>query len=721
MLKLCLFAILALTGIAISNCKSIHSYQTFPPVNKTNECDNVCQTPGCIHEASRILGQMDESVDPCNDFYSFACGKFVKETIIPDEKAGVTPFSIVGDKLQEQLRSLLREKINPNDSPPFNLAKKLYKACMNKTQIEAIGLKPLRDITDRLGGWPVVKGYDWNTKSDWSWTWAVKEFRKYGFSMDYIFDLSIGTDFKNSTVRVLAIDQAALGLSREYLTKGFDDKIVKAYYEYMVDMAVIYGADRRHAERELKESLQFEMKLANISSSSEERRNYTALYNPYTLRDVQKMYPYIQWVAYINALMMSIQSVNENEVIVVSVPSYFKKLGQLLQDTPKRTIANYMMWRITSYSSFFLTSELRNRQLIYRTAVNGIQEQGARWKECTDLTKESLPMAVGALYVRKHFQQDSKAAAMDMVNRIRNEMELILNDAKWMDDETRQSALNKLKAMSTYVGYPDEMMNDSKIEEYHKNVEIDENNYLLSYLNLSVFGTDLGFKEFRKPYIKTDWTMHSDPAIVNAFYSSISNSIEFPAGVLQGNFFSSNRPTYLNYGGIGMIIGHEITHGFDDQGSQFDLNGNLVDWWKPETKVHYLEKAKCIIEQYGNYTEPLTGLKLNGINTQGENIADNGGIKETYLAYRKWQKENDREQRLPGLNYTAQQMFWLSAAQTWCNSYRPESIKSLIIPDVHSPGQFRVLGPLRNRQEFADDFNCPMGSPMNPAKKCEVW
>ncbi|XP_055324267.1 neprilysin-2-like [Sitodiplosis mosellana] len=717
--KVVLFALLYAVVVEKKECEN--------QANKTKHID-VCLTPGCIHAASRVLDQMDKTFEPCDDFYNFACGKFVKETMIPDEKVSVDTNSIIGDQLQEQLRTLISDKIDPDDSAPFNMAKKLYKACMNKTLIEDRGLKPLFDITDQLGGWPVVKGDEWDMKSEWSWTWAVREFRKIGFSANYIFHFSIGVDLKNSTARIIDIDQAALGLSREYLSKGLEDKIVKAYYEYMVDIAVIYGADRNRAERELMESLQFEMKLANISLPNEKRRNATALYNPYTLKQVQQMYPFIQWVEYINALLPPSLSVDENEVIVVSVPSYFESLGQLLQDTPKRTIANYMMWRVIDFSSFFLTDEIRGRQLVYSTVVSGEQEQLARWKECTDITSGnmevtsgSLSIAVGALYVRKYFRQDSKAAALDMVNGLRKEFELLLNEVNWMDDETRKSALNKLKAMSTHIGYPDEIMDNAKIEKYYENLEIDENNYLSSVLNMNVFGTDYAFNKLRKPVNKTDWVNYAHTAVVDAYYSPLDNSIEFPAGILQGQLFSADRPNYLNFGGIGSIIGHEITHGFDDEGRQFDFNGNLVDWWKETTKEHYLERANCIIEQYGNYTEPSTGLKLNGRNTQGENIADNGGIKESYLAYLKWEEENGPELKLPGLDYTPQQMFWISAAQNWCAVDRPEILNIQITTDEHSPAQFRVLGPISNRKEFASDFNCPVGSPMNPAKKCEVW
>jgi predicted metalloendopeptidase len=681
---------------------------------------NLCLTPGCIHSASNMLSMMDDQVEPCDDFYSFACGSFVKTTNIPDEKVSVNTFSMIGDKLQEQLRTLVSEPINEAEAEPFKLAKKVFKACMNKTYIETRGIKPLLDIHEELGGWPVVKGDAWDEGS-WNWVKSVQDFRRKGYSTDYIFDFSVGTDLKNSTRRIIDIDQASLGLSREYLIKGINNSIVQAYYSYQVDMAVLYGAERSRAEKEMRESLDFEFALANISLPSEKRRNATALYNPMTIKELQVKYPYIQWLEYFNAILPKEVHVTDDETIIVSVISFFDELGNLLERTPKRAIANYVMWRITGFSSFFLTEKLRKRQLQYSTAVSGKQEQEPRWKECVDIASGSVPISVGALYIRKHFHQDSKAAALDMVNRIKVEFEKILKTVPWMDETTRTSALAKVKSIATHIGYPDELMDDKKLIDFYKKVSVDENQYLESILRINIFGTDRAFKKLREPVNKTDWITHAKPAVVNAFYSSIENSIQFPAGILQGHFFSADRPRYMNYGAIGFVIGHEITHGFDDQGRQFDLNGNLIDWWQPDTKKAYLEKAKCIIEQYGNFTEPNVNMKLNGINTQGENIADNGGIKEAYHAYKEWMLENGQEPMLPGLNYTPEQLFWISAAQTWCSVYRPEAMKMRITTGVHSPGQFRVLGPLSNMKEFSMDFSCPEGSPMNPLNKCEVW
>ncbi|XP_034935732.1 neprilysin-2-like isoform X2 [Chelonus insularis] len=682
--------------------------------------EDVCETPECIHVAYRVLSNMDDTVDPCDDFYKFACGGFIKSTKIPDEKVSVNTFSVISDEVLEQLRTSIEEKIDPNEPRPFRLAKRLYKICMNKTAIEEEGLNPVLRILKKLGGWPVLEGDLWN-ENDFHWTQSVYKFRDLGYSVDYFIDFSISVDLKNSTKRVLDLDQTSLGLSREYLTKGLDDKIVKAYYEYMVDIAIILGAEPERAKAELMESLLFEMKLANISLPVEKRRNATLLYNPMTVAELSKVYPSIPWKDYFNRILSPIVTIDDDEITIVNVPGFVADFEKLISSTPKRIQANYVMWRAAAASVSYLNDEIRKRQLQFSTALSGKTEREPRWKECVDIVSNSLSISVGALYVRTYFNEDAKKNALEMVSDIRSQFNKILQTVDWMDEETRKSALDKAASMTTHIAYPDELLDDSKLEKFYEKLEFDDGNYLDCILNLTLFGTEYSFSKLRKPVNKSDWITHGRPAVVNAFYSSIENSIQFPAGILQGAFFSNNRPRYMNYGAIGFVIGHEITHGFDDQGRQFDKEGNLVDWWAPATKEKYLKKAECIIHQYGNYTVKEVGLNLNGINTQGENIADNGGIKEAYLAYKEWSNRNNPEPRLPGLHYSPRQMFWISAANTWCSVYRPEALKLRITTGFHSPGEFRILGPLSNMPQFSEDFQCPEGSRMNPPNKCHVW
>jgi len=327
------------------------------------------------------------------------------------------------------------------------------------------------------------------------------------------------------------------------------------------------------------------------------------------------------------------------------------------------------------------------------------------------------------MYAKTYFPASQKAVADEMVENIRSEFKLMLDELDWMDDKTRQRAHVKVDSMKSFIAYAKEILDDNLLNEFYQGLELKSGNYMENMLVLRRFINEYYTKEFRIPIDRHSWKTHGGAAIVNAFYSPSENSIQFPAGILDGVFFQADRPNYLNYGGIGMVVGHEITHGFDDQGSQKDGEGNLVDWWEKETKDKYNKKAKCIIDQYGNYTVEVKGetINLNGVNTQGENIADNGGFKESLRAYERLTAMHGIEPKLPGLPYTQKQLFWLAGASVWCTAMRPEALKQRVLTDPHAPARFRVNGPYRNIDEFSRDWGCPSGSPMNPIKKCRVW
>ncbi|XP_055295789.1 neprilysin-2-like isoform X2 [Sitodiplosis mosellana] len=701
---------------------SIAVIYRFAALIQENKTSDVCQTAECVSAAADVIKFIDASIDPCNDFYDFACGKFLRGTILTDDKVSVDTFGIVGDKMQYQLLRLIDSPIERRDIESFRLVKKLFSLCMNQTRIEELGLTPMIEIHKSLGGWPCVEGDQWNQNLTWNWRDSSKNLLNAGFGHSYLFSISIDTDMRNSSRKRIVLDEPSLGLSREFLLRGMNDSVVQAYFEYMIDLAAIFGADKNQSKKELLDVLTFEMNLANISTPMEESRNLSELYNPMTLNETQSKYPYINWVEYINSLLPPNISVTENETVIFNSISFFKHFGDLIGTTSNRTIANYLFWRLTEYSAYYMNSEIRKRQLVYDIVAIGKKELSTRWKECISITNNELSTAVGALYVRKYFRREAKQTAALMVEQIRKELKDVLKKNEWMDAKTKLAAINKVDSIITHIGYTDELYDDRKLDDLHKTMDIDSTNYLLSILNINKFYTNYEINSLRKPVNKTDWISHSAPTLVNAFYSFEENSIELPAGILQGMFFSADTPMYLNFGGIGFIIGHELTHGFDDEGRQYDQNGHLSNWWNNVTEIQFLERAQCMIDQYSNFTEPLTNLTLNGINTQGENIADNGGIKFSYNAYKKWIKENGAEQRLPGLQqYTPEQMFWIGAAQKWCSIDRTEYMRLRILNGVHAPDKYRIIGSFSNSNEFSQDFHCAPGAPMNPIKKCTVW
>ncbi|RZC35967.1 Peptidase M13 N domain containing protein, partial [Asbolus verrucosus] len=691
----------------------------------------ICFTPGCIETAAKVLQKMDLSVDPCKDFYKFSCGKFINDTVLPQSKTSISSFSIVSDMVDEQLRTLLETPIKETDPRPFVLSKSLYQACMNTTEIEANALPNLKKIFKKIGGWPVVEGQRWDEKR-FSWTSTSYEFMKLGVNFRIFFDFIVKPDVANSSRYLLNVNFKYFKFENvdkfipklvsfdKLMRQGFNESLVQSYYNYIVKVAVAFGADANRAHSEMRDVINLYVALTRITVPTENRRNSLLENNPMTIRELEQKYPYVPWLEYINVMMHPTKVMTYNDTVVVTLPQYFKDLERIIKNTPNKILANYMYWRAVKILISYLNKELRTLELEFSKIISGNSEPEPRWKECMQ-TKLGTYIATGALYVKHFFNKESKQTMIELVDNIQHQFIEILKTVDWMDDVTRQHALEKAEAIRAYIAYPDELLNDEKIDEYYRNLTVNPQKYLESAQNVTLFVLQNMFKKLDMPADTKDWKDHALAIFINAYYNPNQNSIEFPASLLQDVFFGNNRPQYMNYAAIGYVVGHEITHGFDDMGRQFDKNGNLVDWWQPKTKEAFNAKAQCIIDQYGNITVPEINLNLNGINTQGENIADNGGIKQAYLAYKKWVNDHAPERSLPGLPYTPEQMFWISAGNTWCEVQRTEELKIDINNDFHSPKIYRINVPLMNSEYFAKDFNCPKGSPMNPVHKCVVW
>jgi len=693
-----------------------------------------CLTKGCVNAASDMIRSMDETADPCTDFYQFSCGGFIKETVIPEHKTSMSSFSTVRDKLNERLLKLFNGETKVNGPDIYDSVRNLYQSCINEEQIEASSKDELKELLATLGGWPVVEGDKW-IEDGFKWYILAQKSEAVGFSSDRLLSMSIGTDAKDSTKRMLSLDQPSLGLSREYLIKGAEDKDVQAYYQYMVDTAVWMGASPEVAAKEMKDVLEFELILANMTLPREERRNKTALYNPMTIEEGSKIYPDLPWVNHINKILNNPEiTVDKTEIVNVAVPKYVREFKDMIKTIPDRIQANYMIWRNVKFAMGYLGSEANEIKLKYEKVISGKASKSPRWEKCVKSTagldgtyfyyyEGSLSNAIGSMFVKKYFAGPAKDMADNMVTNIMREFKVMLDELTWMDQDTKRDAHRKADLITPHIAYPKEILNNQLLDDFYKGLVLQKEGYLKNIITLNKFINAYYVSQLRTPIDKQSWKTHGGAAVVNAFYSSAENSIQFPAGILDGVFFGADRPLYMNYGAIGLVIGHEITHGFDDQGSQKDGHGNLVNWWKPKAKANYLKKTQCVIDQYGNYTVEVDGetLNIDGFNTQGENIADMGGAKEAFRAYNKLVELNGPEPLLPGLNYSQRQLFWLSSAQAWCNVMRPATLKNRVLTDPHSPGNFRVNGPFANMPEFSQDWGCPLRSKMNPVKKCVVW
>ncbi|XP_058790751.1 neprilysin-2-like [Phymastichus coffea] len=709
--------------VNVTNCTIISIGLKDKDVNSKNKSqEKVCETQACIEAASLILNNIDTKAVPCDNFYQFACGKFLEESIIPESQNSISAFTRTNEKLLKQLRTSLERKMDNNTPRTFKVLQSFYYSCLDIAKINETSTNEVLDILKKLGDWPVLVGQSWNA-SDFDWKKLIYQMREIGYTeaMNCFIEIGIEISEENNNRRyVITLDQGSTGLEQEYLSKGFQNKIVQAYYKYMTNLAAVLGADKQQSEKELRDSLNFEIEVLKFFLPREERRNMSELYNFMPLEQLKSEYPDIPWSEYFNQIVSpQTKWITENDLILVKVPSFLKSLLKLINNTSKRVLANYAIWRVVQESTSFMNENVQRITADYSASITGTNVQEPRWIQCLDYVSQNVHLAVGALYAREHFDKKSKKSAEELVNRLRQSFADLLEKTDWMDEKTKEAAKKKLRSMKNYVAYPDELLEDKKIDAYFQELEINSESFLKNHLNLKLFKFKKILEKLKKPVDQDDWTERGYITTVDAFYKLSMNIIEIPAGILQGVFFNSSRPHYLNYAAIGWIIGHELTHGFDDQGSQYNEYGDLINWWDPETFKNYRNRTKCIIQQYSNYT--VNGLKVNGKNTQGENIADNGGIKEAYFAYEEYEKTHEQELGLPGLSYTSRQLFWINAANIWCDKSRPENLEHVINTDVHGPAEIRVIGTFSNIPEFSRDFNCPVGSRMNPIEKCTVW
>ncbi|XP_025992063.2 neprilysin-4 isoform X3 [Solenopsis invicta] len=677
-----------------------------------------------------MLKYMDKSVDPCQDFYQYACGNWAKRNPIPKDKAGYDTFEMLRESLDSVLRELLEDPIPRRDAAgeidgddATIKAKHLFQSCMNYEILEQRMEQPLIQLLDQLGGWPILRP-DWNPNK-FDWLLLTAQLRLY--NNDVLISEWVGPDIKNSNKYVIQFDQTSLGLpTRDYFLQPSNAIYLEAYKDYLTRIAILLGASSNDATADAEELIEFERQLASITSSPDERRNFSELYQRMSIGELRALVPQIDWRRYLSIVLA--RPIHFSEPVVVFALQYIRDLVVLLSKTPPRTVANYLLWRFVRHRVNNLDDRFQEVKQKFYYILFGREQAPSRWKNCVTQVNSNMDMAVGSMFVKKYFDENSKNDRMNFVFRqtlsmtreIQRSFRELLDKTSWIDDETKRLASEKVNAMSLRIGYPDFILQSRLLNERYKDVVIRPDKYFENTLNILQHLTKIEQARLGNAVNKTLW--NTAPAVVNAYYSRNKNQIMFPAGILQPPFYHRFFPRSLNYGGIGVVIGHEITHGFDDKGRLFDKDGNLHRWWKDEAINGFHRRAQCLIDQYARYTVTEVGMQIDGVNTQGENIADNGGIKQAFRAYERWLHSNDRkDETLPGISATGKQLFFLNFAQVWCGSMRPEATRNKLKTALHSPGRFRVIGTLSNSKDFAQVFNCPPGSPMNPVSKCSVW
>jgi len=645
---------------------------------------------------------INPKADPCTDFYAYACGNFAANHPIPADQAGVNEFYVLYNVNTQELNGILQKYAAPAAGRTANEQKigDYYAACMDTSLIEQKGLAPIQPLLDRI---------DKVTKL--SLPALTGELQRLG--VNAFFGFGEQQDFKDATKQVAAFDQGGLGLpERDFYTRtgDADKKLRSQYVEHITNMLSFGGETPQQALRDANNILAFETKLALASMTNTERRDPEAVYHPMTLSAFEATVKPVPLAPFLEAVHAP--ALAPDALIVSGNTKFFPALVADIRDADIETLRAYLRFNVLDAYASHLPRRFDDEHFhFYGTILDGQPVKTPQWKRCSSAVDGALGEALGQVYVQQYFPADSKQKTLQMVHDIEAAMDKDIDTLTWMSDATKVRAKEKLQAVADKIGYPDHWRDYSKLT-------IAPGDALGNSERANAFENDRELAKIGKPIDKLEWGM--TPPTVNAYYDPSMNNINFPAGILQPAFYDPKADTAVNYGHIGSIIGHELTHGFDDEGRKFDALGNLSDWWSPEDTKKFEAKASCLVNEYGGFTA-VDDVKVNGKLTLGENTADNGGLVLAYMAYLARAQRDGLDVNAKVGGYTGPQRFYISFAQNWCENARPEQVRTQVLTDPHSPNHFRANGAIVNQPGFAGAFSCKKGSAMVPADNCRVW
>jgi putative endopeptidase len=643
---------------------------------------------------------LDPNTSACTDFYQYANGGWMAANPIPAAYPAWGVGNILDEKNREMLHQILEASAKNTSAAKGSSEQKVgdyYATCMDEAKIEAEGLKPLQPEFDRI-----AKINDQKSLQE-----EIEHLHNMG--LNALFVAGSTQDFKNSAEVTADVDQGGLGLpDRDYYSKT-DPKSTatrEAYVAHVAKMFELMGDDSAKAAAEAQTVMALETKLAAASMTRVERREPANLYHRMTVAQMHDLVPGFDWVAYFKDI-----GVPAKTDVNVESPEFFKAVNAQLNSTPIADWQTYLRWHLINTTAVALSSKFVDEDFNFKgKTLQGTQENQPRWKRCVAGTDRVLGEALGEVYVKKAFPPAAKARALEMVANLVAALKSDISTLSWMSEPTRKQATIKLEAFIRKIGYPDKWRDYSSLK-------VDRKSYLNNRFNANAFGKRRDLNKIGKPVDKTEWGM--SPPTVNAYYNPQINEIVFPAGILQPPYFDAEADDAFNYGGMGAVIGHEMTHGFDDEGRQFDSTGNLANWWTDADMKAFNERAQCVIDQFSSF-EVEKGLNENGKLVAGESIADLGGLVVAYAAF---QKAMEGKPRLTIDGFTPEQRFFLGYARGWANNIRPQFARMLVNIDPHPLAKFRVNGPLANMPQFAAAFQCKASDAMvrEDAKRCVIW
>ena len=643
------------------------------------------------------IGNMDPMANPCVDFYQYACGGWMAKNPIPPDESVWGQFNELADRNRAILRNIL-EKASVVDPQRTAVEQKIgdfYASCMDETTIDKLGAEPIKDELDRIDAITAKPG-------------VVGELvRLHLLGVNALFEFSSTPDAKDSMHMIAGADQGGLGLPDRdyYLKEDAKSATLRAQYvAHVQKMMELSGESTEKAAADSQAVLRIETSLAKGSLDRVSRRDPNQVYHKLTVQDLAALCPAIDWTKYFEGL-----STPAFTDLNIAVPDFFRTLASVLTETSLDEIKTYLRWHLIHSEAALLSTPFVNEDFrFFRQILTGAKEIQPRWKRCVAMTDGDLGFALGQKYVEETFGAEGKTRTLKMVQEIEKALGDDIQSLSWMTPATKQQALIKLRAVANKIGYPDKWID-------YSSVRVARGDALGNDERTTEFEMHRQLNKIGKPVDRTEWLM--TPPTVNAYYNPQENNINFPAGILQPPFYDNRLDAAVNYGGIGSVVGHELTHGFDDTGRLFDPQGNLRDWWTTEDAKEFEKRAECFIREYSAFT-PVDDVHLNGKLTLGENTADNGGVRLAFMALMESLKGKPHP-KIDG--FTPEQRFFLNWGQVWCQNVRPEVARMRAQVDTHSPGRDRVNGVVKNMLEFQKAFACKVGQPMVAAPACRVW
>ncbi|XP_006610149.1 neprilysin-4-like isoform X1 [Apis dorsata] len=729
----------------------------------------LCETDNCVRIAASLKESMDTSVDPCDDFYKYACGKWQDEHPIPDKSLINSWFDERLEKIYVKIRELLRENRTDSNEPwAVSQAKLLYSSCINVQATNELGLTPLFDVLKELSLPPVPAAI---TKKTSDYIEQIARVKKV-LGKDVFFRFDIIPDPRNSSENVMFLDtliinnplpnekelekrlhsiRSSFRRMENEETDESEDKLKDVEITYItgiikqimnngtLDTCSLNDESLPLDEEELEEITESLYKLTSafyyLSHYDETTWQDDPTDDNYMLvDDLQKvtdefvtevnstLTPKLLWRPFIELVFKDIDTLdldNKDKVLIGDL-EYLKEIALMLTLAEEEELESYVWWVIVDIIVPHSSDSLKKIWIDYINELTNIEIGESRSFFCASVVNELMGMATSWLFVDSSFHEDKGKNVLEMLDNIKQAFASMVLRTDWMDQRTKLATLEKNRKMKTQIGFPDWLFAEKELDEYYESIDLSETEYLSNIIQIIRLMSLSELESIHLINYKNESYWATDPTDVNAFHTYEYNHITVPAGILQFPFYELGLES-LNYGAIGSILGHELTHGFDNNGRHYDSNGNVKQWWTNETILRYTEKIECFIDHYNTYYEAEIDDYIDGKLTLNENIADNGGLREAVVAYERWKAKHGQEPSLPGFTHlTHEQLIFLSFAHIWCEISTPKFLKSML-QNSHCPGHVRLLGVLKNSQEFSEAWNCPAGSNMNPSNKCKIW